>query len=253
MAAKKQSKESQNLVKQLKPAKYNPRKISSDQLKMLKKALMEYGDLSGIIFNKRTGSLVGGHQRIKVIPSDAEICKTVLDKPSRTGTIAEGYIIIDGEKYQYREVDWDEAREKAANIAANAHGGEWEDEKLDDLLNELGNMEDFDLELTGFSLADIYHQNGGEALAGDGALTGKIADMLRKQQAKFKESSDEFYKKKKSKKGHDEVDGYLVVVFKNYEHRKQFTDGLGLEDNRYVDGRKLFDLLKNEVGNINIE
>lgn len=160
-------------------------------------------------------------------------------------------IVINGEKYQYREVDWDETREKTANIAANAHGGDWDDDKLDNILNELGNIEDFDIELTGFSLVDIYHRDGGELLEGNGALTGKIADMLRKQQAKFKETSGDFYKKKG--KGHDEIDGYLVVVFKNYNHRKQFTDHLGLDDNRYVDGRSLFESIKNVVGNIDIE
>src|SRR4030042_464958 len=49
-------------------AEYNPRKISSDELRRLKKALLEMGDLSGIIKNVATGTLIGGHQRLKVLP-----------------------------------------------------------------------------------------------------------------------------------------------------------------------------------------
>jgi len=40
-------------VKSLKPAGYNPRKITDKKLEMLKKSLEEFGDLSGIIFNRR--------------------------------------------------------------------------------------------------------------------------------------------------------------------------------------------------------
>ncbi|MCI0563624.1 MAG: hypothetical protein MN733_34560, partial [Nitrososphaera sp.] len=40
-------------------------------------------------------------------------------KPTRTGTVAEGYVIADGERYHYREVNWDEETHAAANIAAN--------------------------------------------------------------------------------------------------------------------------------------
>ena len=135
----------------LKPADYNPRTITDEQLERLKKSLQEFGDLSGIVFNRRTGNLVGGHQRLKCLPPDAKIEKKDLKAKTKTGTIAQGFIIFDGgEKHTYREVDWDEATEKTANIAANKHGGEWDDDKLGELLKELSEMPGFDLELTGF-------------------------------------------------------------------------------------------------------
>lgn len=40
-------------VKDLKPAGYNPRKISKEKLAALKKSLEEFGDLSGIVVNAR--------------------------------------------------------------------------------------------------------------------------------------------------------------------------------------------------------
>ncbi|MEK6531270.1 MAG: DNA modification methylase [Deltaproteobacteria bacterium] len=118
----------------LKPAPHNPRKISEKQLARLKKSLAEFGDLSGVIFNRRTGNIIGGHQRVKVMPPDALISKIDLPGASTAGTVAEGRITVDGESYTYREVDWPIEREKMANIAANKHTGEWDDEKLEELL-----------------------------------------------------------------------------------------------------------------------
>ncbi len=70
-------------IMDLKPAEYNPRTISDDQLERLKKSLEEFGDLSGIVFNRQTGNLVGGHQRLKVIPEGADIDKTELKEVSK--------------------------------------------------------------------------------------------------------------------------------------------------------------------------
>ena len=37
----------------------------------------------------------------------------------------------------------------------------------------------------------------------------------------------------------DDMDFYLVVIFKSHEKRKEFTDACGLEDNRYVNGDEI--------------
>lgn len=139
----------------LKPAGYNPRIITDEQLERLKKALHEFGDLSGIVYNRKTGNLVGGHQRLKCLPPDAVIKKEKLKKPSRTGTTATGTITIDNETYTYREVAWDETKEKAANIAANQHGGEFDDEKLALLIKEITEDDNFDTDLLGFDDTEL--------------------------------------------------------------------------------------------------
>ena len=121
---------------------------------MLKKSLEQFGDLSGIIFNRRTGRLVGGHQRVKVLPPGSKIEKEDLTETSKTGTVALGSIQIGGDRFVYREVDWDETTEKAANIAANQHGGEWDVPQLADWLNELDSL-NIDMDLTGFSQEEM--------------------------------------------------------------------------------------------------
>lgn len=233
----------QRTVKTLKAAAYNPRTITKDELARLKKAFYEFGDLSGIVFNRRSGQLVGGHQRTKVLPKNAPIEITEhLPAPDRTGTIAHGYIVLDGVKYSYREVDWDDQREKAANIAANRHGGEFDKEKLGILLQELAQTPEFDLELTGFTLGDLYHGYGTDILQTDNTeLMIKLADQLRQQKELLLEMKKNM--RQKAAEGHDSADAYLVIVFRDYPARKQFTDALNLPDNRYIDGRELQTLL----------
>ena len=139
-------------VKDLNQAPYNPRKISDKQLQILNKSMREYGDLSGIVFNVATNNIVGGHQRTKVLNPEAIIQKESYQDD--TGTTAIGYIITSEGKFSYREVNWTEQKEKAANIIANKAGGEWDFTKLKDLIEELDNGQ-FDLELTGFDAEEI--------------------------------------------------------------------------------------------------
>lgn len=130
----------------------NPRKITDEKLGQLKKALAAFGDLSGIVYNRRTKQLVGGHQRSKTLDPDSLIVITKkFDKPSKTGTTREGYLEVKGERFSFREVDWDVAREKAANIAANKGAGQWDLPQLNEWLKELSSFDlDFDLSLTMF-------------------------------------------------------------------------------------------------------
>lgn len=116
----------------------NPRKISDRQLESLKASLEKFGDLSGIFYNRRTKRFGGGHQRGKAMPKDAEVTiEREYKKPTRTGTVAEGFIDAWGERFTYREVDWAPDFEEAANIAANKQGGEWDEAKLAEVMAEL--------------------------------------------------------------------------------------------------------------------
>jgi hypothetical protein len=54
-------------VSELMPAGYNPRTISSEALDGLKRSIKKFGLVAPVIWNKRTGVVVGGHQRLKVL------------------------------------------------------------------------------------------------------------------------------------------------------------------------------------------
>lgn len=116
------------LITELLPADYNPRKDlqpTDNEYKQLKRSIEEFGYVEPIIYNIQTGVVVGGHQRLKVL-SDL------------------GYSEVD-----CVEVDIDITKEKALNIALNKISGDWDEDKLKDLLSELQGL-DFDMDLTGF-------------------------------------------------------------------------------------------------------
>jgi len=120
------------LVDDLKPADYNPRKKlkpGDKEFEKLKNSILEFGYVEPVIFNKRTGVIVGGHQRL-------EVMKHL------------GYKEVD-----CVVIDIDEKKEKALNIALNKISGEWDTALLTDLLKELeGNGL---ASLTGFDLNEL--------------------------------------------------------------------------------------------------
>jgi len=120
-------------IGQLNPAAYNPRKDlkpGDPEYKKLKRSIQEFGYVEPIVWNKRTGNIVGGHQRYKVL----------LDMGMR-----EVDCVV---------VDLDETKEKALNLALNKIKGEWNVEFLKDILLEL-DTGDFDIELTGFDYDEL--------------------------------------------------------------------------------------------------
>lgn len=90
------------------PAEYNPRAITEDALKGLGDSVREFGYVELLVFNKRTGRLVSGHQRLKVLEQRG---------------FEEADVVV---------VDLDEAGERALNLTMNneAIQGEWVDELL---------------------------------------------------------------------------------------------------------------------------
>ena len=120
-------------ISKLNPAKYNPRKDlkpGDTEYEKLKRSMSEFGYVEPIIWNKRTGNIVGGHQRYKILKDL---------------------------KYQDAEcvvVDLDDAHEKALNVALNKISGEFDIPLLTDLLKDLS-ANDFDVSLTGFDENEI--------------------------------------------------------------------------------------------------
>jgi len=129
----------------LRGASYNPRFITARRLDNLGKSYEEFGDLSGIVFNRRSGHLVSGHQRTSSIRKKGYETKIITNpiKDCQHGTIEEGFMTVilgDNRNYRipFRVVDWSDKKvEFAANIAANAHGGEFDNSKLAFMVEEL--------------------------------------------------------------------------------------------------------------------
>ena len=68
----------------LTPADYNPRTISEHQAEALKRSLDRWGFVEPIVANKRTGHIVGGHQRLDgALGAGFAVCACSLDRRGR--------------------------------------------------------------------------------------------------------------------------------------------------------------------------
>lgn len=114
-------------IKDLRPADYNPRKDlqpGDREYTKIENSLEEFGYVEPIVWNERTGNIVGGHQRLKILKG----------KPEQ-----EVYVSV---------VNLSEHDEKILNVALNKITGRWDVGKLKDILKEL--QEQGEMELTGF-------------------------------------------------------------------------------------------------------
>ncbi len=114
-------------IEELRPAEYNPRKDlqpGDREYKKLKASLEEFGYVEPIVWNERTGNVVGGHQRLKVLKEHGQ------------------------EEVEAVVINVDETEEKILNVSLNQIKGRWDIDALAGLLDEL-NTEGL-MELTGF-------------------------------------------------------------------------------------------------------
>ena len=132
------------------PADYNPRKDlkpGDKEYEKLKRSLEQFGYVEPVIWNKTTGCIVGGHQRLKVLMDMG---------------IGEVDCVV---------VELDLEKEKALNIALNKISGEWDNDKLALLITDLQGT-DFDVSLTGFEPAEL------DALFKDSLKDGILEDVF---------------------------------------------------------------------------
>ena len=111
-------------------AAYNPRvdlQPEDEEYQAIERSLKRHGLVQPIVWNRRTNTVVSGHQRLTVLEAQGEAEVTV------------------------SVVDLDDIQEKELNVALNKITGEWDDDKLSVILNELGE-EAID---TGFTLPEI--------------------------------------------------------------------------------------------------
>ena len=119
-------------INKLIPATYNPRKdLKTDDAEYIKikNSIVKFGFVSPLVINKDM-TVIGGHQRLKFLKDLG---------------ITEVECIV---------VDLDKTNEKALNIALNKIQGDWDEDKLEALLQEL-KLEEFDMNLTGFDFDEV--------------------------------------------------------------------------------------------------
>ncbi|AJS59218.1 site-specific DNA-methyltransferase [Paenibacillus sp. IHBB 10380] len=121
-------------IDKINAATYNPRvdlRPGDPEYEKLKRSIEQFGYIDPIIWNERTGNMVGGHQRYKIMVN--ELGHTELD---------------------VSVVNLDDQQEKLLNIALNKVSGRWDDEALARLLDDL-QVSGADISLSGFEFEEI--------------------------------------------------------------------------------------------------
>ena len=142
---------------------WNPRRISDNEFQQLKHSIRTYGYNDPIIINQRNNHIVAGNQRYRAL--------TELNRENHGK-----YKIID-----VVLVDLPPSDEKAFNIGHNKIGGEFDEEKLEELLSELED-EGYDITLTGFedivdNLDDDFDEFMGDEPCEDELSGGSLGDV----------------------------------------------------------------------------
>jgi hypothetical protein len=189
-------------------AAYNPRQIS-DRNRTLRKGVEAYGIVQPLVWNERTGNLVGGHQRLELIDA-------------KEGT--ENYVLT------VAVVNVDEKTEKELNVFLQ---GDWDLKALEKML-----AEDVNLENAGFSQSEIFQLFGDGSLKGGSEVTQLLAEQVRVTKERFEKIRDA------KAKNLDSPHFYSLLIFRNDLEREEFCKAIGVEDNRYLNGSDLLEKLK---------
>lgn len=142
-------------IKQLLRAEYNPRialEPGDEEYELLEGSLETFGYVVPIVWNERTGRIVGGHQRLTILQAAGAKEVTV------------------------SVVDLDEEQEKQLNIALNKIEGDWDNESLRELIHELDELGV--AEATGFDRHSIDFMNRGlEELVDEAVIESELEDV----------------------------------------------------------------------------
>lgn len=121
-------------IDRINAAAYNPRvdlQPGDPEYEKLRHSIEEFGYVEPIVWNERTGNMVGGHQRYKIMVH--ELGRTELE---------------------VSVVDLDDDQEKLLNLALNKVSGHWDEGALAWLLEDL-QVSGADLTLSGFDDGEI--------------------------------------------------------------------------------------------------
>jgi len=118
-------------VKDLVSPEWNPRQITTEELEKLKTSLEEFGYIEPIIVNDVNNHVVGGNQRLRAL-------------------IALGYDEVDVVYVHLEDIN----KEKACNVALNKISGDWDEDKLRVVLEDI-ELSPIDIKLTGFDELEL--------------------------------------------------------------------------------------------------
>jgi ParB-like chromosome segregation protein Spo0J len=158
-----------------------------DEYEKLKRNIDRFGVVVPVIWNKRTNRVVSGHQRLTVLMNEG---------------VTETDVSV---------VDLDETAEKQLNIAMNKVTGEWDEVKLKELLDGLGDA----APETGFDLYEIEAlENNVDALVDGDFLDSELKSIEETFNISLKFSAEDRDVLKEYIKDNGKEDLVAVIVQK---------------------------------------
>lgn len=165
-----------------------------------------------LVWNRRTGNLVGGHQRLSIMDE------------------------LEGTKDYFLHVamvDIDDKTEREQNIFFNNQeaAGDWDMAKLGQMFKGAAKI---DNDAAGFDLGQVYGMFGAKALEGNAEGMSILADAVRKS----KELTTQIRDKARQRDG---FNYYRVLVFKSDDEANAWDMACGVMPEKlyFVDGVKL--------------
>jgi ParB-like chromosome segregation protein Spo0J len=226
---------------QINPASYNPRTISDEGKKALKRSIKLYGVVGGIVVNQATGyTIVGGHQKVAVLDE--------LNKYDKS-THENDYTL------RVELINVDEKTEKQLNITLNNPnvGGNWDFDALARIVPDIdwkdAGLTDADLNMIG---VDYLLQTEEESSIAD-ALSDMMASVTEQKEAEkaakrleraekvahMKEVKQQV--KENAQKQAENMDAYVMLSFNTYEAKAAFCERFGYDGNTKFLKGEVFD------------
>lgn len=208
-------------------APYNPRKKDKKVIESLKKNFKKVGFLGGIIWNKTTGNLVGGHKRMETLDLIYNY----------DGTKEKDYDI------KVEMVEFDLKTEQEQNIYLNNKKQQGETDF--ELMSKL--IEVIDIDSAGLDIQDIEII---EALVPDfefGKKDDIQNDISELNKESNKKSIKELKKNIKNNVGGSQMATHFTITFKTYEEKAEFLESIGINgDETIITSTKYLDRLNNQ-------
>ena len=225
-------------------APYNPRKISDEARKKLKKGLKTYGLVLPIVVNRLTMNVVGGHQKLSIMDEEYKYPKN-------------DYSL------QVSMINVDEETEVKINIFLNnpAAQGEWDNELLQEIKLSYPDI-DFQKGLA-FDMLDMQYIFAGSSLFDDdnnlfdtNPEQNDIVDMVEqaKKADRLKEARQAERDMRKAENRSDDdyqakYDDYtLTLVFENNAAKQDFCRRAHIETKeKFVKSSILYDVADGKI------
>lgn len=231
---------------------YNPRKISPEAYKALKANIKANGIIGGLVYNKQTGNLVSGHQRLSVAD---EVNKYNPD------TNENDYDV------KIEAIDVDDKKEKELNIFFNSKSvqGEMDYSKLalmiPDIDVDLAGLDSVDMsfvEIEMPSVEDIVipsfepqaekREKAEQEKQEDNSVNNPATSVLKMEQEQMTDEEKKAHIKaikEKVKEGAVyEGEPYFTVSFDSFENKAFFLERFAMDsDARFIKGEELAEKL----------